>query len=184
MTFQFFYFLFDTHHGCFRFSCLRRTRKLRTQIQRINEHLYHGFCPSNQPPFTRKSSCTALWLIPQFLNTVVFGALFIITLIELSTSAWITAKYNANHNFPTSAARARVRYLLFVSIWTIVFGSVSLVGFLVAPTRIFTSVASHFFLYVLFYFTFHHKFSFDMLSIASFSHGFYGWQLPLRLFKH
>jgi len=64
-------------------------------------------------------------------------------------SAWITAKYNAHHNFPNSGVRARVRYLLFLSIWTLLFGSGFLVIFLVSATSAFASVASHFFLYVL-----------------------------------
>jgi hypothetical protein len=73
----------------------------------------------------------------------------------LSIAAWITAKYNKNHNFPTSSARAQVRYLLFMSIWTIVFGTVYLVGFLMAASSIFVSVASHFFLCVLSHSTCH-----------------------------
>ena len=104
------------------------------------------------------STCT--WipfprLISTFQNLVVFGALFFFAFIELSIAAWITAKYNANHNFLTSSARTRVRYLLFMSTWIIVFGMVYLVGFLVAESSILASVGSHFFLYVLSHSTCH-----------------------------
>ena len=76
------------------------------------------------------------------------------SLIEVSIAAWITAKYNTNHNFPNSSTRAQVRYLLFMSIWTIVFGTVYLVGFLVA-SGIFASVPLHFLLCVLSHSTCH-----------------------------
>lgn len=75
----------------------------------------------------------------------MFGAIVVFSIIEMCISAWITAKYNANHNFPNSGVRARVRYILFVSIWTILFGSGFLVVFLVATTSALASVASHFF---------------------------------------
>jgi len=78
-------------------------------------------------------------------HPIMFGAIVVFSIIEMCISAWITAKYNANHNFPNSGVRARVRYLLFVSIWTILFGSGFLVVFLVATTSALASVASHFF---------------------------------------
>jgi len=75
----------------------------------------------------------------------MFGALVVFSIIEMCISAWITAKYNAHHNFPNSGVRARVRYLLFLSIWTLLFGSGFLVIFLLSATSAFASVASHFF---------------------------------------
>ena len=63
-------------------------------------------------------------------------------------AAWITAKYNAHHNFPNSGLRARVRYILFVSIWTVLFGSVYLALFISMAGSWITGVASHFVLYV------------------------------------
>ena len=63
-------------------------------------------------------------------------------------AAWITAKYNANHNFPNSGLRARVRYILFVSIWTILFGSVYIALFITMAGSWMTGLASHFVLYV------------------------------------
>lgn len=63
-------------------------------------------------------------------------------------AAWITAKYNAHHNFPNSGLRARVRYILFVSIWTIIFGSVYMALFISMTGSMLTGIASHFLLYV------------------------------------
>ncbi|KIM47224.1 hypothetical protein M413DRAFT_23459 [Hebeloma cylindrosporum] len=79
-------------------------------------------------------------------HPVAFGALALFALIELSIAAWITAKYNSKHNSPGSSVTVRVRYILFMSVWTIVFGGLYLVGFIVAGAgSMFTSVASHFF---------------------------------------
>ncbi|KAF8954530.1 hypothetical protein BDZ97DRAFT_1864551 [Flammula alnicola] len=77
-------------------------------------------------------------------HPIMFGAIVIFSIIELCISAWITAKYNAHHNNPNSGIRARVRYLLFVSIWTVIFGTAYLVVFLVSVSHVFASVASHF----------------------------------------
>ena len=65
-------------------------------------------------------------------------------------AAWITAKYNANHNFPNSGLRARVRYTLFVSVWTVLVGGVYLVLFMTMAGSMISSLVSHFALYVPF----------------------------------
>ena len=89
-----------------------------------------------------------LQLISKFQNRVSFGALLIFAIVELYLSAWTTAKYNAHHNFPSLSARCRVHYLLFMSIWTIVFAAAYLVGFFISATSFFASVVSHFILYI------------------------------------
>ena len=110
--------------------------------------------------------------------------LFLSSSIELSISCWITTKYNANPKISTSSVRAWIRYLLFVSTWTLVIGSVT-VYCVAAPTTggIVSSVAFHLFSYVLFYSTYHNSFSFQMSPTASLSHGFCGWQPPPQLPK-
>lgn len=80
-------------------------------------------------------------------------------------AAWITAKYNANHNSPNSGLRARVRYILFVSIWTIVTCSIYLSLFITMAGSMLTSVASHFVLYVFPYPTFVIAFSLICFSL-------------------
>jgi len=75
---------------------------------------------------------------------IVFGFIIIFAIIEMCISAWVTSRYNTLHNFPRTATRARVRYILFCSLWTIVIGTPYLVIFLVAASSILSSVASHF----------------------------------------
>jgi hypothetical protein len=77
-------------------------------------------------------------------HPMMFGAIVVFSIIEMCIAAWITAKYNANHNFPNSGLRARVRYILFVSIWTTLLGSVYLGLFLSMAGSMISSVASHF----------------------------------------
>jgi hypothetical protein len=63
-------------------------------------------------------------------------------------AAWVTAKYDANHNFPDTSIQDRVRYILFVYVWTILFGSVYLALFIFMTGHKFASIGSHFVLYV------------------------------------
>ncbi|KJA19174.1 hypothetical protein HYPSUDRAFT_44414 [Hypholoma sublateritium FD-334 SS-4] len=79
----------------------------------------------------------------QIGHPIAFGMLLVFSIIEMCISAWITAKYNAHHNFPNTGTRARVRYILFTSIWTIIFGSVYMAVFLVAVNHVLSSIASH-----------------------------------------
>jgi len=79
----------------------------------------------------------------------VFGALIVFSIIEICIAAWITAKYNANHNFPDTGFQNLVRFVLFTSIWTVVLGSMYLMLFICMAGNAFTSVVSHFvFLFV------------------------------------
>jgi len=77
-------------------------------------------------------------------HPIVFGALVVIAIIETCIAAWITAKYNANHNSPNSGLQARVRYILFASIWTVLLGSVYLALFIFMAGNKITSIGSHF----------------------------------------
>jgi hypothetical protein len=78
-------------------------------------------------------------------HPILFGSIVLFSLIEMCVAAWLTAKYNGNHNYPFGSVRMRVRYILFCSIWTALLGSIFLVLFLVTSAgSIFTSVAAHF----------------------------------------
>jgi len=77
-------------------------------------------------------------------HPIMFGAIVVFAIIEMCIAAWITAKYNSHHNFPNSGLRARVRYILFTSIWTVALGSVYLGIFLAMAGSFISSVASHF----------------------------------------
>jgi len=74
---------------------------------------------------------------------VTFGLVIFFSIVEMCIAAWLTAKYNAHHNYHTSGERARVRYLLFTSLWTIVMGSAYLGVFVIAVNNIISSIASH-----------------------------------------
>jgi len=54
------------------------------------------------------------------LLLIVFG------IIELSISAFLTSMYNKHHNYLHVDVRDCVRYLLFASIWTVIFSAVDL----------------------------------------------------------
>jgi len=77
-------------------------------------------------------------------HPIVFGVIVVIAIIEMCISAWITAKYNTLHNFPNSDLQARVRYILFASIWTVLLSSAYLVLFITMAGNVIASVASHF----------------------------------------
>lgn len=87
-------------------------------------------------------SCYVLFPSAFFLNTLH---------MQMCITAWITAKYNSHHNFPNSGLRARIRYLLFVSVWTILLSSAFLALFITMADNMLVSLASHALLYGLFY---------------------------------
>jgi len=77
-------------------------------------------------------------------HPIVFGAIVVISIIEMSISAWITAKYDTLYNFPTFDLQARVRYILFASVWTVLFSSAYLALFITMAGNVIASIASHF----------------------------------------
>ncbi|PPQ75347.1 hypothetical protein CVT26_015153 [Gymnopilus dilepis] len=86
----------------------------------------------------------------RFGYPVIFGILLIAAIIEPLTfllkmciSAWLTAQFNEHHNNSSASEQTRVRYILFCSIWTVVFGGAYFITFLLAVTGIITSIASH-----------------------------------------
>ncbi|KAF9513013.1 hypothetical protein BS47DRAFT_1010540 [Hydnum rufescens UP504] len=76
---------------------------------------------------------------------ILFGLVIVLAIIEMSIAGFLTSRYNTHHNFPSTSLRDRARYLLFVSIWTIIFGAFYIVIFLTSGTggSILASVASH-----------------------------------------
>jgi hypothetical protein len=78
-------------------------------------------------------------------HPILFGLIIVLAIIEMSIAAFLTERYNTHHNFPSTTLRDRARFLLFTSIWTIVFGAFYMVAYLVGggAGSIFVSVASH-----------------------------------------
>jgi len=78
-------------------------------------------------------------------HPVIFGLLIVLAIVELAISGFLTSRYNSHHNYPSSGIRDRARYLLFCSIWTIVFSALYMLLFLHSASTgsVMTSVASH-----------------------------------------
>ncbi|GJE89632.1 MARVEL domain-containing protein [Phanerochaete sordida] len=77
-------------------------------------------------------------------HPIMMVLIIIFGIIELSISAWLTSRYNAHHNYLNTSERDRTRFLLFTSIWTIVFSTLYSLLFFQSPDGSFlTSVGSH-----------------------------------------
>ncbi|KAG2141024.1 hypothetical protein DEU56DRAFT_911514 [Suillus clintonianus] len=76
-------------------------------------------------------------------HPIVFSMIIFFSIIELAISAWLTSQFNAHHNYFSLAERDRTRFLLFASIWTIVFSAAYMFFFFSIPDNVLSSVASH-----------------------------------------
>jgi len=77
-------------------------------------------------------------------HPILFGLIVFFSIIAASTATWLTAKFNQHHNWNSVTERDRVRYLVFVGWWTVLFGSFYTGLFLHSATgSVLTSVASH-----------------------------------------
>ncbi|KAF9055554.1 hypothetical protein BJ165DRAFT_1398385 [Panaeolus papilionaceus] len=83
------------------------------------------------------------------VHPILLGLILLFSIIDMCISAWITAKYNANHNNPDSGIRARVRFAVFTSVWSIVITTILLVAFLFMPANGLASVGSQFVLLMI-----------------------------------
>ncbi|KAG1813883.1 uncharacterized protein BJ212DRAFT_1364293 [Suillus subaureus] len=66
-------------------------------------------------------------------------------LVSLAISAWLTSRFNAYNNYFSLTERDSTRFLLFTSIWTIVFSGAYMLFFFSLPDHVLSSVASHIF---------------------------------------
>ncbi len=64
-------------------------------------------------------------------------------LLQLSISAWLTARYDSHHNYLSIAERDRVRFLLFCSTWTTLLSPIFPVLLLLESAKILTGIAAH-----------------------------------------
>jgi len=77
-------------------------------------------------------------------HPITFGLIVFFSIIEVAISAWLVAHYNTNHNFTDKSEQDRVRFLLFTSSWTVIFGAAYMGLFLYSPSGSpVTSVLSH-----------------------------------------
>ena len=61
--------------------------------------------------------------------------------LQLSISAWLTARYGSN--YPFTAERDRVHFLLFCSIWTTLLSPIFPTLLLLGLAELLTSIAAH-----------------------------------------
>ncbi|KAG1738517.1 hypothetical protein EDB19DRAFT_895081 [Suillus lakei] len=77
--------------------------------------------------------------------SVVFSLIVFFGIIEFAISAWLTSQFNAYHNYFSLAGRDCTRFLLFTSMWTIVFSIHHVFFFFPLSDNVLSSTASHIF---------------------------------------
>jgi len=75
-------------------------------------------------------------------HPIVFGLIIFFSIIELSISAWLVSHFNKHHSHNKSESDTS-RFLLFTSIWTLLFSAIFSVLFWTTSPSALTSVASH-----------------------------------------
>ncbi|POY74036.1 hypothetical protein BMF94_2848 [Rhodotorula taiwanensis] len=76
-------------------------------------------------------------------HIVTFSLLTVFSLIQWCIAAALVGEYNNKNTYPNNSYRDRIRFLLFVGLWTFVFSIVYIAGFLTAATNFLFSIASH-----------------------------------------
>ncbi|KAI0305035.1 hypothetical protein BC826DRAFT_29965 [Russula brevipes] len=74
---------------------------------------------------------------------IFFAVIIVLAIIELSISAWLTARYESHHNYLSIAERDRVHFLLFCSIWTTLLSPVFPILLFIGSLEILLSFAAH-----------------------------------------
>ena len=62
--------------------------------------------------------------------------------VQTAISAWLTSRYNTRHDYLSISVRDKVYFLVFASVWTLVFSIVYLGLFFAMPNGIMSSVIS------------------------------------------
>ncbi|RSH79358.1 uncharacterized protein EHS24_001400 [Apiotrichum porosum] len=76
-------------------------------------------------------------------HPILFGLLLFFALIEGCITAWLVASYNNNDSYPSPSIRDRLKFLVFVSWWTVFFSAVYIASFFMAAMSVIASTASH-----------------------------------------
>ncbi|BGO90581.1 hypothetical protein NBRC10512_005301 [Rhodotorula toruloides] len=76
-------------------------------------------------------------------HIVSFSLLALFSFIEWVICAVLVSSYNSHNDYPSHSIRDRVRFLLFVGLWSFLFSFFYLAGFLTAATSFLFSIASH-----------------------------------------
>ncbi|WVQ80583.1 hypothetical protein IAT38_002688 [Cryptococcus sp. DSM 104549] len=76
-------------------------------------------------------------------HPIFFGLLCLFALIEGCITAWLVSRYNDHDTYPSNSYRDRLKFLVFVSWWTVAFTAAYIVAFLLAFSSFISSIASH-----------------------------------------
>jgi len=76
-------------------------------------------------------------------HPVIFGLILVFSLIVACDTSFLVAKFNNTNNYPNDSYRDRLKFLVFVSWWTVVFSAGYIAVFLVDSGNFLASIASH-----------------------------------------
>ncbi|WWC70638.1 uncharacterized protein I206_104589 [Kwoniella pini CBS 10737] len=76
-------------------------------------------------------------------HPIFFGLLLFFALIEGCITAWLVSRYNDHNTYPSNSIRDRLKFLVFVSWWTVFFSAAYIAAFYTAFLSFVASIASH-----------------------------------------
>ncbi|BGP54705.1 hypothetical protein JCM8202_003212 [Rhodotorula sphaerocarpa] len=76
-------------------------------------------------------------------HIISFSLLTVFSCIAWIIAAALVSYWNGSSSYPSGSEGVRIRFLLFVGLWTFIFSLVYIVGFLVAASSFIFSIASH-----------------------------------------
>jgi len=76
-------------------------------------------------------------------HPILFGLILFFAIIEACDTTFLVARFNQHNNYPNRSYRDRLKFLVFVSWWTVAFSAMYLAVFLTAASSFIASIASH-----------------------------------------
>ncbi|WVR06244.1 hypothetical protein IAU60_003274 [Kwoniella sp. DSM 27419] len=76
-------------------------------------------------------------------HPIAFGLLLFFAFIEGCITAWLVSRFNDHNTYPSNSIRDRLKFLVFVSWWTVFFSAAYIAAFFVAFLSFIASIASH-----------------------------------------
>ncbi|WVQ96829.1 hypothetical protein IAU59_003936 [Kwoniella sp. CBS 9459] len=76
-------------------------------------------------------------------HPIAFGLLLFFALIEGCITAWLVSRFNDHDTYPSNSYRDRLKFLVFVSWWTVFFSAAYIAAFFTAFLSFVASIASH-----------------------------------------
>ncbi|RXK41659.1 hypothetical protein M231_01159 [Tremella mesenterica] len=77
-------------------------------------------------------------------HPIMMGLLCFFAIIEACITSWLVSRYNDHNSYPSNSYRDRLKFLCFVSWWTVVFTGAYLAVFIINAASFLASIASHF----------------------------------------